>query len=404
VKLAHFGTFDVANYGDLLFPRIVEHELGAQFDEFRHISPIGGQPYDDVPASISVRRALSSGEKFDAVMIGGGNILHGRPTGMPEYASVSSSAYPDLWLAAARIAREQQIPLVVNSPGVASPLAWPETSAVRVLRETAEYFAVRDVRSADLLTGAGGVDAVVPDTALLVNQAIPFAGQASLDALEGQLAGLRVGEYFVAHANDRYLGAGVHEVASALDELARLSGTRPVLVVIGAVQGDAAVVQAIAREMTSDPVIVREPRRVGDIAHLIAGAAFYAGSSMHGFITAVSFGVPAHLSIPSAKHHKFAGFAEHVGAASNVHSTWTELVASAAAGDLAEFLRPAAGGAAEQLVRQHWDRVRSSLSTASPERSNNVLAVRAVREAVVLRNRTATRTRTLRTALRRTSR
>ena len=37
MKIAHFGTFDVDNYGDLLFPHIVEWRLPTSF--FIHISP-----------------------------------------------------------------------------------------------------------------------------------------------------------------------------------------------------------------------------------------------------------------------------------------------------------------------------------------------------------------------------
>ena len=44
LKLAYFGTFDVENYGDLLFPLILERKLADFCDEFIHVSPVGGQP------------------------------------------------------------------------------------------------------------------------------------------------------------------------------------------------------------------------------------------------------------------------------------------------------------------------------------------------------------------------
>ena len=44
MKLAHFGTFDVENYGDLLFPLLLERRLSGLCDRFVHVSPRGGPP------------------------------------------------------------------------------------------------------------------------------------------------------------------------------------------------------------------------------------------------------------------------------------------------------------------------------------------------------------------------
>ena len=51
MKLAHFGTFDVENYGDLLFPLVLERRLADLCDEFIRVSPVGGPPLwqDRVP-------------------------------------------------------------------------------------------------------------------------------------------------------------------------------------------------------------------------------------------------------------------------------------------------------------------------------------------------------------------
>ena len=42
MKIAHFGTFDVDNYGDLLFPHIVEWRMPSV--EWIHISPSRNVP------------------------------------------------------------------------------------------------------------------------------------------------------------------------------------------------------------------------------------------------------------------------------------------------------------------------------------------------------------------------
>jgi hypothetical protein len=44
LRIAHFGTFDVEHYGDLLFPLILERRLSDIYEEFVHASPVGGPP------------------------------------------------------------------------------------------------------------------------------------------------------------------------------------------------------------------------------------------------------------------------------------------------------------------------------------------------------------------------
>ena len=44
MKIAHFGTFDVENYGDLLFPLLLERRLGGEEVEFK-LGIIGIEKY-----------------------------------------------------------------------------------------------------------------------------------------------------------------------------------------------------------------------------------------------------------------------------------------------------------------------------------------------------------------------
>jgi hypothetical protein len=42
--VAHFETFDVEKYGDLLFPPILERRLGMLGHRFMYVSPLDGSP------------------------------------------------------------------------------------------------------------------------------------------------------------------------------------------------------------------------------------------------------------------------------------------------------------------------------------------------------------------------
>ena len=75
-KIAQIGSFDVENYGDLLFPFVLKHKLSNyKIDLF---SPNGGRmPFNE---EIIVYKATDLEKKiieegYDALIIGGGDVL-----------------------------------------------------------------------------------------------------------------------------------------------------------------------------------------------------------------------------------------------------------------------------------------------------------------------------------------
>ena len=99
MHLAHFGTFDVENFGDLLYPLIARHRLSAAGADITFVSPIGAAPVwrdcvETVPAS-----ALDELE-IDGVLLGGGNIVHAGLAGVDAYRGdglTAVLAYSRLW-------------------------------------------------------------------------------------------------------------------------------------------------------------------------------------------------------------------------------------------------------------------------------------------------------------------
>ena len=75
-KIAQIGTFDVENYGDLLFPDVLSYQLkGYSIDLF---SPKGGlKPFNkDVevfPLNMLEQKCLT--DKYDALIVGGGDLI-----------------------------------------------------------------------------------------------------------------------------------------------------------------------------------------------------------------------------------------------------------------------------------------------------------------------------------------
>jgi polysaccharide pyruvyl transferase WcaK-like protein len=365
MHLAHFGTFDVKNYGDLLFPRIAEHKLGDVFTAVTHISPVGGQPYRDVPAAMTLRQVRQEGMRFDAVLIGGGNIVHARPSGLVEYASVRRTAYPALWAGAAELARAQGIPIATNAPGVPRSMKRPTATAMRLALRSVDYLAVRDQLSADHLSSAGLTARVMLDSALQIDEV--FGGADDLRAsFEGAAEGLEHGGYAAVHINDRYADGTPDAMAAVLDELSRSLDMPLHLLAIGPCHGDDAYAREVAALMTTRPRVWDRLDRVQDIAAVLANAAIYIGSSLHGFITASSYGVPALLVTDTRAQHKFIGLLEQLGIPDAMFGSW---------GGLLTHVRGLPSGgrvavapdmtAARIRLDTHWTSVRSALTSSA---------------------------------------
>lgn len=366
MRLAHFGTFDVPNYGDLLFPLLAEAQLEGVVDEFVHVSPVGGQPYDDVPASIGVEELARRGERFDAVMVGGGNLLTARPSTLAQYSSTRRTAYPNLWAGAAQLAAVQDIPLVFNAPGVAGRVGRLNNVVLRRIAQQAAYFVVRDAGSARIAERSGARDVrIVPDSALGLRDVLgPCGGDSPVEGLEP-------GGYAVVHVNERYTGRDPEVVARELDRLARALGQRICLIAIGRCHGDDRVVRDVGTRMTTHPVVVDRTDGVRHIVRLIAGSSLYVGASLHGFITATSYGVPGLIVADPTRQHKFLGLLDQLDASSRlvpgfaaVTDGWGATTAISETWHRKIDLRPTL-----LALQEHWQGVRSAIVAAPPPAS-----------------------------------
>ena len=327
MRIAHFGTFDVENYGDLLFPLVLERRLADVCDDFVHVSPANGAPdWEGCAPTVGFDEFLREGPKVDGVVIGGGQILRASPTplGIYDRGGVSPFVtYPSLWLGAAYVAARDGLPLCWNAPGVPASF---DPAAARFMRWTAsvtDHASVRDRESRRLLEEAGvevGMG-VVPDTAVEVSKVWPEGGISAAYEDAFRSRGKDVPARTVAfHVNARLAGEDVAAVAARTDRICARLGASPILLAIGPSHGDVETQRLVAARMASDPLLVDRPRGLREVAACVARSEVYVGSSLHGMITACSFGRRCVL-ISAREDHKYAGFLDHLGLASwKVHS------------------------------------------------------------------------------------
>ncbi len=315
MRIAHFGTFDVENYGDLLFPLVLERRLAGRGHALTHVSPVGGSPiWEDCVETISIRDAMT--QSFDGIIIGGGHIIHGHPSDLKAYRESEDRglfAYADLWLGSTLRACELGVPIVWNSPGVPGHFL-PETAELaRWAAGQASYLAVRDATSRRFLAGTGfnGEISVELDTAVEVSE---LWSSEDLEAAwrDAFLArGNSLPERaLVVHFTSRYLQDGVADAAARLDSLCRSWNLTPILLALGPCHGDSMLQREVACALTVPHCLIDSARSLREIAACIRGAELYVGSSLHGAVTARAFGRPAILVAREVEggHAKFSDF------------------------------------------------------------------------------------------------
>lgn len=308
VKIAHFGTFDVDNYGDLLFPHIVEYRL-PQYD-WEHISPTNNMTvFNDSLPVISNEVALK--RRYKAIVIGGGNIIHLNHNRNTVYNNKDGFAYASLWVGAAKMAMEQNIPYIFNSPGVSKRFIHRthKTIAYYTFRNS-NYLAFRERFSIELIKSINGAKSsdklicqIVPDTAFEIDKMWPLQAE-------------KLPDYICVNLNERYHNP-IGLTAKCLDKISVELGLSIKFVIIGDCHGDYDFTKQVSLKMKSEHEIVKSDG-LKKIAHVIGYSSYFLGSSMHGFITALSYGVPAFLILNKSPLHKFKGLLEITGIDNNI--------------------------------------------------------------------------------------
>lgn len=185
-QIGLFGTFDVENYGDLLFPLIAEAELGHRLGRVElHRFSYHARTTPDWPYAVtSVTELPRLAAQLDGVLIGGGFVIRYDKDVAPGYGPPTDAIHhpTGYWLTPALIALQNSIPLIWNSPGMHCNEIprWSE-ELMKLAIGLSPYVAVRDKPSQNALARFAGKDqiSVVPDTGFAISRLV--TGPSSLE-------------------------------------------------------------------------------------------------------------------------------------------------------------------------------------------------------------------------------
>lgn len=329
IRVALLGAFDRFNYGDLLFPLVLERALShlgmdAQYELYgliaSDLSRYGARP------TLPIRRLPHdhARDPFDAVIIVGGETIGAQWTNMAIYASSASASWAIRgsrkilgaettetlvrrvlrapgqrpWLLAPGDL-SPPVPILYNAVGGSTNLESMSNRGRREVAATlaeATRLAVRDRSTAESLRRLGLENVtLVPDTAVLMADLFPS------DRLEEMVSdkALRIRDefphgYLCLQANQPIGSAIAADLIGPIQEIANHFGLGIVLLPIGraTMHEDQRPLRQIGSRLSTPYVFAGEDLGIFDIMFLIARADVFIGTSLHGAITALAFEVP----------------------------------------------------------------------------------------------------------------
>ncbi len=318
-----FGTFEVDNYGDRLFPILFEQAMQERLPGLcaRLFSPGGGTYGIDGRRVYPVAALEHLADDLDGFVIGGGDIVRFDPAHGGN-GGAGAASHVDLIVLPSALGRLRGRPVVWNGPGIPHPLFPEQQEVVEAVAALASLLAVRDEVSRGRLGREAARAAVIPDIGLLLADVFPLPRLAGvMESLRSRLS--LPGEYLTVHLSPAT--ARDEDWAEASEELAVLScrvGLPLVLVPLGPVHGEVERLRDLRDRCPARLRLLAEGLHPLEIAALIGHSAGFLGTSLHGNVTAFAYGAPS-VAVNSRSLAKLDRFGELTGRP--VLKSWREL-------------------------------------------------------------------------------
>lgn len=317
-----FGAFDRHNFGDLLFPHLVEAMLPGKRLVFAGLAPRDLRCYGGHRVRPLAQLAAEYREQPVHILHVGGELL----TCDAWQAAVMLLPPDQAQEVITRLDRQQQqarewargqLGISALAPYTVSRQLFPAAATVvynavggvdlaerdpalriEVLEnlKAADVLSVRDRQTWAALQAGGIAARLMPDPAVMVAEL--FGATIRRQALEGETAHILTafpqGYVAVQFSADFGDDATLRTIAAQLDRIADSLGVGVVLFRAGAApwHDDLRCYEQVAACMRNPAVKLFTSLHLWDICALIAGSRAYAGSSLHGRIVAAAFALP----------------------------------------------------------------------------------------------------------------
>jgi lipopolysaccharide transport system ATP-binding protein len=350
------GTFDLGNFGDLLFPVLAKQELVRRLDDVELVP----HSYRAMGASAwpyevhSLAMLAEDLPEYDTLLVGGGHLVRFVDPYAPGYGPTDAGRHDPtgLWLEPTMSALAAGVRVVWSAIGVHGDTPAWALPLMRGLLDGIEDVTVRDVYSAELLSAAapGTPVRIVPDTAFGAASLVPDEPSSAWQAFQARLAG--ASGYVVLQASPA-LRAFPEQVRVVLAAAER-AGLAVVEVPISPTLGDRC---GLLELEGADVLRIETLPDPGEMVEIIGRSEGVVAQSLHLSIVAASCGVP--VNRPESDATEKYAILDGLEAVRTWNGDWEPKIGrSAPAQDVREL---------EGQVAGHWDRVADTVRHAVAE-------------------------------------
>lgn len=293
--VAQFGTYDIESLGDTSFPKMLAFGLQKYITcdiELFSMTECA-QPYNHNSHVYSFDQFADRQKHrpFDAIVIGGGEFIHFQK--MDVIIDGEQCAYPEgyVWKKPLEFAMEYNIPAFLNCVGVPYDLTPVQQQDLREYMKNVRYVSVRDEYSANRLRVAGIENVVcVADNLWYMNKMYPAL---QLAALRHNLE-LRTGRDFSTPYVIVQYGTtkDAKGLAMQLHKIREETGYRICLMSVNYCHEDRVGMEMLEMLGNGHFEAVTDYFQPDEMMAVISGAKAFFGTSLHGNLTAASYGVP----------------------------------------------------------------------------------------------------------------
>ena len=320
IKIAQIGTFDVENYGDLLFPVLLKKVFkDYTIDLF---SPKGGKkPFeeDTIVYPLSKLDEMCNENNYDALIIGGGDLIRLDNQVAKTYKKSYDSAL-SLWLLPCVLGKKYNIPVIFNAPGVPYYFDLNQEKMIKTILKNVDYISVRDEESKKVLQRSGIKNInVVPDTILCIDEFITKEDNIKIkDELVYKKMIPKIDNYIVVQHNKSNINNNLYikEINKLIKLITEKYKYNVLLLPIGYVHNDIDFLDKIYNKNNKKVFIVKKKLTPEEMLSVLSCSKGYVGTSMHGAVTSYVYKNPI-MIINVKKLVKIGGILEQMNAKNN---------------------------------------------------------------------------------------
>lgn len=348
-NIAIVGAFDRMNYGDLLFPLIIKKHLNNKFGQdininlFGHVeadlTEYGGFSTNPI-SHIFRKNALPTPS---AIIVAGGEVLaanwkdaffhiFGKTPWWLTYIKKAFGEEGEAWAIRTLLGCKNSFPylfqkrnfsskviIIYNSVGGSSLSKRSQRfidSVTKVLKD-ADYLSVRDQKSADIIAKSNAQFknvAISPDCAAVLSKYYPTNEMEKYLSSEGQAIkkSLNNKDFIVFQTGIAFCRKQEGLIAEQINKLADTTNKVIVLLPIGRAAGHEDHIALLKiSALLKKSAILPTSNTIHDTIWLISNSSLFIGTSLHGAITAASYGVP-HIAL-TKKDPKIPAYLETWG-------------------------------------------------------------------------------------------